>query len=81
MLELQERIEVAVPLAVKPTLAVLREQVRLARFGGERFTNPAKLSMLVRLIVETPREPALMVAGITAWPAIPKSPTWIIVRA
>ncbi len=81
MIELHESIEVAVPLAVKPTVVALREQVRLVRLGGERLTKPAKLSTLVRLMVEAPMEPALMVAGTTAWPAILKSPTWITAKA
>ena len=72
--EVQERLEVPVPLAVSDTgVTVNALQVKPEGRGvSERPTEPTKLNVLVRVIVELIDEPAAPLGDVAL---IVKSPT------
>ena len=75
--EVQERLEVPVPLAVNDTgVTVNALQVKPEGRGvSERATVPTKLNVLVRVIVEDIDEPAAPLGDVAP---IVKSPTWTV---
>ena len=74
---MQERLEVPVPFAVSDTgVTVNALQVKPAGRGvSDRATEPTKLNVLVRVIVEEIDVPAAPL-GLEA--LIVKSPTWTV---
>jgi len=78
--EVQERLEVPVPLAVSDTgVTVNALQVKPEGRGvSERPTEPTKLNVLVRVIVELIDEPAAPLGDVAL---IVKSPTWTVEAA
>jgi len=78
--EVQERLEVPVPLAVSDTgVTVNALQVKPEGRGvSERATEPTKLNVLVRVIVELIDEPAAPLGDVAL---IVKSPTWTVEAA
>ena len=78
--EVQERLEVPVPFAVSDTgVTVNALQVKPAGRGvSERATEPTKLNVLVRVIVEEIDEPAAPFGDVAL---IVKSPTWTVAAA
>ena len=78
--EVQERLEVPVPLAVSDTgVTVNGLHVKPAGRGvSERATEPTKLNVLVRVIVEEIDEPAAPLGDVAL---IVKSPTWTVEAA
>ena len=78
--EVQERLEVPVPLAASDTgVTVNALQVKPAGRGvSERATEPTKLNVLVRVIVEEIDEPAAPFGDVAL---IVKSPTWTVAAA
>ncbi len=72
--EVHERLDVPVPLAVSDTGVTLnRLQVKPAGRGvSERATEPTKLNVLVRVIVDEIDEPAAPLGDVAV---IVKSPT------
>ena len=75
--EVQERLEVPVPLAVSDTgVTVNALQVKPEGRGvSERATEPTKLNVLVRVMVEMIDEPAAPLGDVAL---IVKSPTWTV---
>ena len=75
--EVQERLEVPVPLAVNDTgVTVNALQVKPEGRGvSERATEPTKLNVLVRVMVEMIDEPAAPLGDVAL---IVKSPTWTV---
>jgi len=75
--EVQERLEVPVPLAVNDTgVTVNALQVKPEGRGvSERATEPTKLNVLVRVMVELIDEPAAPLGDVAP---IVKSPTWTV---
>jgi len=75
--DVQERLEVPVPLAVNDTgVTVNALQVKPAGRGvSERATVPTKLNVLVRVMVEMIDEPAAPLGDVAL---IVKSPTWTV---
>jgi hypothetical protein len=73
--EVQERLEVPVPLAVSETgVTVNALQVSpVGRGVSERATEPTKLNELVRVIVEEIEVPVAPLGDVAL---IEKSPTW-----
>ena len=78
--EVHERLEVPVPLAVNDTgVTVNALQVKPAGRGvSERATEPTKLNVLVRVIVELIDEPVVPIGDVAL---IVKSPTWTVDNA
>jgi hypothetical protein len=77
--EIHERLEVPVPLAVSDTgVGLNRLQVKPAGTVSERATEPTKLNVLARVIVELIDEPA---APLGPEALIVKSPTWTVEAA
>ena len=78
--EVQERLEVPVPLAVSDTgVTVNALQVKPEGRGvSERATEPTKLNVLVRVIVELIDEPTAPLGDVAL---IVKSPTWTVEAA
>ena len=78
--EVQERLEVPVPLAVNDTgVTVNALQVKPAGRGvSERATEPTKLNVLVRVIVDEIDEPVVPLGDVAL---IVKSPTWTVDNA
>ncbi len=77
VVEEQERLEVPVPFAVSDTgVTVNALQVKPAGRGvSERATEPTKLNVLVRVIVELIDEPVTPLGDVAL---IVKSPTWTV---
>ena len=75
--EVQERLEVPVPLAVSDTgVTVNALHVKPAGRGvSERAAVPTKLNVLVRVIVDEIDEPAAPLGDVAL---IVKSPTWTV---
>ena len=75
--EEQERLEVPVPLAVNDTgVTVNALQVKPEGRGvSERATEPTKLNVLVRVMVELIDVPAAPLGDVAL---IVKSPTWTV---
>ena len=75
--EVHERLDVAVAFAVRDTgVTVNALQVKPAGRGvSERATEPTKLNVLVRVIVEEIDEPAAPLGDVAL---IVKSPTWTV---
>ena len=75
--DVQERLEVPVPFAVNDTgVTVNALHVKPAGSGvSERATVPAKLNVLVRVIVEEIDEPVAPLGDVAL---IVKSPTWTV---
>jgi len=75
--EEQDNDDVPVPLAVSDTgVTVNALQVKPAGRGvSERATEPTKLNVLVRVIVELIDEPAAPLGDVAL---IVKSPTWTV---
>jgi len=73
--EVQERLEVPVPFAVRDTgVTVNALHVKPAGRGvSERPTEPTKLNVLVSVIVEEIDEPVVPLGDVAL---IVKSPTW-----
>ena len=78
--EEQDNDDVPVPLAVSDTgVTVNALQVKPAGRGvSERATEPTKLNVLVRVIVELIDEPAAPLGDVAL---IVKSPTWTVEAA
>ena len=78
--EVQERLEVPVPLAVSDTgVTVNALQVKPEGRGvSERPTEPTKLNVLVRVIVELIDEPTAPLGDVAL---MVKSPTWTVAAA
>ena len=78
--EVHERLDVAVAFAVRDTgVTVNALQVKPAGRGvSERATEPTKLNVLVRVIVEEIDEPAAPFGDVAL---IVKSPTWTVAAA
>ena len=78
--EVQERLEVPVPFAVRDTgVTVNALHVKPAGRGvSERPTEPTKLNVLVRVIVELIDEPVVPLGDVAL---IVKSPTWTVDNA
>ena len=78
--EVQERLEVPVPLAASDTgVTVNALQVKPAGRGvSERATEPTKLNVLVRVIVDEIDEPVAPLGDVAL---IVKSPTWTVAVA
>jgi len=75
--EVQERLEVPVPLAVNDTgVTVNALQVKPEGRGvSERATEPTKLNVLVRVMVEMIDDPAAPLGDVAL---TVKSPTWTV---
>ena len=78
--EVQDNDDVPVPLAVRDTgVTVNALQVKPEGRGvSERATEPTKLNVLVRVIVEEIDEPATPLGDVAL---IVKSPTWTVATA
>jgi hypothetical protein len=77
--EVHERLDVAVALAPSDTgVTVNAWQVRPAGTVSVRATEPTKLNVLVRVIVEEINEPAGPLGDVAL---IVKSPTWTVAGA
>jgi len=77
--EVHERLDVPVLLAVRDTgVTVNGLQLKPAGTVSLRATDPAKLNVLVRVIVELIDEPAAPLGDVAL---IVKSPTWTVEAA
>ena len=78
--DVHDRLEVPVPFAVRDTgVTVNALHVKPAGRGvSERATEPTKLNVLVRVIVELIDEPAAPPGDVAL---IEKSPTWTVAAA